>query len=128
MTFKKIYLLQNTEEINEELCEKFKNCGYEVVGKTTDGNTAEKEIAEKSPDLLITEIVLPGSDGLKVIKNVRAKNPKLKVIVLSALNSEEAICEATKQGAAYFMVKPYSFEILSDSIMEIALKGEGVKN
>lgn len=127
MAFKKIYLLQNTEEINDELCEKFERSGYEVVGKTTDGALAEKEISERSPDFFITEIVLPGSDGLKVIKNVKAKDPKIKVIVLSALNSEEAISQATRLGVAYFMVKPYSFEILSERIREIASKGDGVR-
>ena len=127
MAFKRIYLLQNTEEINRELSEKFKNGGYEVVGSTTSGDTAEKEIAERSPDFLITEMVLPGSDGIKVIKDVKAKNPDLKVIVLSALNSEEAVSEAIKQGASYFMVKPYSFEILSERIKEIAGKGDAVK-
>ena len=128
MAFKKIYLLQNTEEINEELCEKFESSGFEVVGKTTDGDIAEKEVAERSPDFLITELVLPGSDGLKVIKDLKSKSPKLKVIVLSALNSEEAISEATRQGASYFMVKPYSFGILTERIREIAEKGDTVRS
>ena len=122
MAFNRVYLLENTAELNEELCGKFKSNGYEVVGENTDGESALKEILEKSPDFLITELVLPKNDGLCVIKSVKKENPNIKVIVLSALNSEEAVAQATRAGVSYFMVKPFSFEVLLERIKEVALK------
>ncbi len=122
MGFNRVYLLQNTEEMNEELADKFRACGYEVVGMSTEGERAVADIEKSVPDLLITELVLPKSDGLQVVKKVKNRFPDVKVVVLTALNSEEAIASATKYGASYFMVKPYSFEILSERVKEIFSK------
>ena len=63
MTKKSIYLLQNTDELNDELRRKFVACGYEVLGQSIDGSRAIEEIKEKRPNYVILELVLQNTDG-----------------------------------------------------------------
>ena len=108
-----IFLLQDTKELNDELMNKFsKEDGFEVVGSATDGISAISMVAEKKPDFLITGLVLSGYDGLLVISRVKALNLSTRIIVISALTSDEIVGKAVAAGADYFMAKPYNFDAL----------------
>lgn len=115
---KSVYLLQNTNEINEQLKKGFLLGGYDVVGVETDGVKALEEIEKFSPDYLILELVLTGIDGLKVIEEVKRAGLLTKIIVLSALSSEEAVSRSIKAGASYFMSKPFDFNLLLSRLKE----------
>ena len=117
MLKKTLFLLQDTKESNEELALKFgAEEDYEIVGCTTDGISAISLIADKNPKVLITGLVLSGYDGLSVITKVKENNPNLKIIVLSALASDEIISKSIDSGADYFMAKPYSFSVLKERV------------
>src|SRR5215211_3421024 len=83
------------------------NVGIEVVGKATDADTALAIFAERSPNLLVTELDLPRSDtnGLGVIRLVRAQNPDVRTIVLSQRDDAESIGAALAGGATAYVVK-----------------------
>ena len=113
MQKKTVFLLHDTKEFNDELMRKFGEVEeFEVVGTATDGVTAISLINDRKPDFLITGLVLPGYDGLSVISKLRTLSLNVKIIVLSALCSEEVISNATQAGANYFMAKPYNFGLL----------------
>ena len=108
-----VFLLQDTKELNDELMNKFSSEeGFEVVGAATDGISAISMIAEKKPDILITGLVLSGYDGLLVRSRVKALKLPVKIIVISALTSDEVIGKAAAMGADYFMAKPYNYGAL----------------
>ena len=90
-----------------------------VVGKSTDAISAIADISEKRPDILITELVLTGYDGISVIEKVREINKNVKIIVLSALCREEIVNGAVKAGADYFMAKPFRADLLISRIKEL---------
>lgn len=108
-----IFLLQDTKELNEELMTKLNSEeGFEVVGATTDGISAITMVEEKKPDFLITGLVLSGYDGLLVISRVKALKLNTKILVVSALTSDEIVGKAISAGADYFMAKPYNYTAL----------------
>ena len=123
MQKKSVFLLQDGKEIIEELSEKFKSKeDYEVVGRSTDGISAITMVEKLKPDFLITELILTGYDGLSVISKIKDLGLNTKVIVLSALISEEIVSRAINFGADYFMAKPYNFSVLIDrmnSLMQV---------
>ncbi|MBQ3492748.1 MAG: sporulation transcription factor Spo0A [Clostridia bacterium] len=120
MLKKTIFLLQDTKELNDELSEKFsQEEDFEVVGCTTDGINAIPLITDKKPKVLITGLVLSGYDGLSVINKIKAQGINVKIIVLSALATDEVIAKTVSAGADYFMAKPYNFNILKERITEI---------
>ena len=125
MQKKTLVILQNTKEDIEELKEKFIRDGeFEVVGESVDGITGISLINEKKPQFVITEMVLLGYDGLCVIDRLKSMGIKSKIVVLSAIHSEEIISKATALGADYYMAKPFDFNLLKDRISQLETKTE----
>lgn len=113
MQKKTVFLLHDTKEFNDELMKKFSEQEeFEVVGTATDGVTAISAVGDLKPDFLITGLVLPGYDGLSVISKVSSLHLATKIIVVSAICSEEIVAKTTSYGANYFMAKPYNFSLL----------------
>ena len=83
------------------------NRGYEVEA-TMSGATALQIIAEKSPDLLLLDVRLPGMSGFEVCKQLRKNSATkdLPVVFLSAKDSAEDIRYARKVGGNEYIVKP----------------------
>ncbi len=120
MQKKTIFLLQDTKELNDQLTKLFsQDESYEVVGSATDGIVGISLITSLKPDFVITELVLPGYDGLCVMEKIKALDLKCKFIVLSALCREEIITKAIAAGAKYFMAKPFNFALLKERMGEI---------
>lgn len=117
MSKKKVFLLQGMKSQNEELAKKFNETNeYEVCGMAEEGVSAILMIEQTRPDVLITELVLSGYDGLSVIEKVKGIELSTKIIVLSALISEDVVVKATSAGADYFLAKPISFELLLERV------------
>lgn len=117
---KKVFLLQDTKEENEELQLRFSlEQDFSVVGRSTNGEKAMEQIKELNPDVLIINLILAGSDGLSVIRKIRKENTSMKIIVLSFMTSEEIVSMAISAGANYFMAKPCGFGVLKQRILEL---------
>jgi len=77
------------------------------VSTSTDGKQAIEKLREKAFDLVITDIRMPHMDGLEVIRQVKAYDPSIEVIVLSGYATMENAIEALKDGGAFhFVLKP----------------------
>lgn len=125
MQKKKVFLLQGTKEQNDELKAKFLGAEqFEVVGESVEGISAIPAIEEKKPNFLITDLVLKGYDGISVITRLKELNLPVKIIVTSALMSEEIVSKAISAGADYFMAKPYDFVVLLDRLENLVGKTE----
>ncbi len=117
---KTVFILQDTKEAADALKKAFEQRQeFEVVGAETDGINAIAMIADKKPKFLITELVLFGYDGLSVVAKVKEAKLATKIVVLSALTSDNAIVKSTKAGADYFMAKPYNFDVLCERLIQL---------
>lgn len=80
--------------------------GYQV--KTVeDGDTALRQLSEWQPDLVITDIHMPGMDGLALLAAIREKAPDILVILLTAYGSLKTAVDAIKAGAFDYLSKPF---------------------
>lgn len=80
---------------------------FEVL-KAKDGKEALELLKTHSPDLVITDIVMPFYSGLEVLSKIKSINSKIPVIMLSALGQENSVLEAFKIGANDYITKPFS--------------------
>jgi CheY-like chemotaxis protein len=82
---------------------------YEL-GVVGDGEAALKAIARRKPDLVLTDIMIPGVNGLKLLKRLRAdtQTTAIPVILLSARAGEESRVEGMRTGADDYLIKPFS--------------------
>lgn len=79
--------------------------GYEV-DIADSAESASKLLENKSYDLIITDIILPGISGIELLAKYRKTNPAQKVIVITAFASLATAVESIKIGACDFIVKP----------------------
>jgi DNA-binding NtrC family response regulator len=73
---------------------------------------ADKALSSNSYDVILTDIRMPGLDGISFLKNIKEKNPNQAVIVMTAFGTVETAIEAMKQGAYDYLQKPFSTEEL----------------
>jgi CheY-like chemotaxis protein len=70
-----------------------------------DGVTALRVIEERTPDVVVTDLIMPGINGLQVVEAVRRRHPRLPVILMTAFGSGEIAARALRQGAASYVPK-----------------------
>jgi len=95
--------------------------GYDVI-QVADGNAAINAFSDYSPDLIITDIVMPGIDGIELLTSLRKNNPNVKVIVMSGGNNGHAgayLGIAENLGADAALNKPFKLPKLLDEIKKI---------
>ena len=100
--------------INLLLVEKMLSKFNFQLRKAADGAQALQAIAQKKPDLILLDLMMPGIDGFEVIRRLRA-NPEtadIQIVILSALNSNEDIVKGFNAGANDFIMKPIIMEKL----------------
>jgi len=69
-----------------------------------------------NPDLVITDLKLPDGTGLDVIAGVRARRPRLPIIMITSYSSMESAIEALRAGASDYVIKPFKNEELLRAI------------
>lgn len=82
------------------------NEGYEVMTAAT-GEAGIDQVHQRLPDLVITDIRLPGMDGFETFQAIQAIDPKLPVIIMTAYGTTDTAIEATKLGAFDYVLKPF---------------------
>lgn len=92
---------------------RLKKDGHSVI-ICQDGREAVKKIEEHSPDLIITDMMMPFLSGLEIIDTVKKMGGKrIPIIVLSAMGQENVVLEAFQLGADDYITKPFSPNELS---------------
>lgn len=86
---------------------KLKTEGFDVI-PAKDGSEAIKVLQQASPDLVITDILMPYSSGLEIVSIAKSKSQRLPVIVLSGIGEEDTVMEAFDLGADDFITKPFN--------------------
>jgi DNA-binding response OmpR family regulator len=84
-----------------------------VVEIETRGDRALSRVSLESPDLVVLDVMLPGADGFEVLGAIRAVDPALPVIMLTARGEVEDRVRGLDLGATDYMVKPFAFAELA---------------
>ena len=92
---------------------------FAVVGDTGDGAEALRIIETMEPALAVVDLILPGVDGIGILRKSRDLGRKTQIMVLSALCTDQAVSEAIGNGAAYFLSKPCGPESLMDRLRSL---------
>lgn len=107
-------LVVDDEEINRDLLQRrLERRGFQVVG-AKDGLEALKYVESQHFDLVLLDIMLPGIDGLEVLRRIRSgeENHELPVVMVSAKDDSQGIVEALNIGANDYITKPVDFPVV----------------
>ena len=111
---KRVFLADANEEFRTMLQEAIDGDeAFTVIGAVGDGAEALRRIRQEKPDLVVMDTVLPGLDGLGVMKELELREGQPpQVLLLSAFCNERVVAEARDLGAYYFLTKPCTAEAL----------------
>lgn len=96
--------------------------GYEIVGTANDGIRALELVKKTQPQLLITDIRMPGCDGIELIRQARTIQPKIHFIIISGYSQFEYAQNALKYGVEDYLLKPLKKEELTSILLDIREK------
>jgi len=91
-----------------------------VVGEADSGEAACRQYAELEPDVLILDIAMPGMGGLEALKRIRARDPRARVLALSAYDDPMHARRALREGALGFLSKRSAPETLKEALTTVA--------
>jgi PAS domain S-box-containing protein len=111
----KVVLIDDEEDIRDVLTVALQDSGYEVVS-APDGESGLHMCEKISPQIVITDIRMPGMDGLQVLEAVKKKYPDIEVIVATAFGEMDVAIQALQLDASDFITKPISDEALHLSL------------
>jgi len=94
--------------------------GFEVFVAMS-GEKALEVFAEEKPDLVLVDVVLPGMDGIEVLRRIKQQNPAAIVLMMTAYHVVERAVEAMKLGAYDYLLKPFH---LADLVNTMQRAGE----
>ena len=84
-----------------------------------DGNEALASIAREAPAVVLTDLQMPGMDGLALVQNIREKYPRLPVILMTAHGSEDVAIQALRAGATNYVHKKALGRELADTLRQV---------
>jgi two-component system response regulator HydG len=103
----KVLLVDDEMGILDSLGILFKGEGYVVIA-AKGGREALDILSETKPDLVVTDIRMPGTTGLEVLAKAREVDPELPVILMTAQASLQSAVRAVNEGAYYYLQKPFA--------------------
>ena len=96
----------------------WEDLGISDIFTAEDGLEARKVVEKESPEIIITDIVMPFEDGLALSKWVKNKYPEIAVIIMSAYNEFEYAQQAIRYGVKGYLLKPVDEEKLETLVIE----------
>jgi DNA-binding NarL/FixJ family response regulator len=93
---------------------------FRLVGEASDGIEAIRMTERLKPDVLITDVMMPGINGLEVTRQVTKSVPQTRVIILSMYTNDAYVLEALKNGASGYVLKDSQAADLIDAVREVA--------
>jgi two-component system response regulator NreC len=78
---------------------------FQIVAEADDGITGLELVQRVRPDVLIVDLMMPGLNGLDLIKQVLKRLPRLRIVVLSMQSADSYVVEALQSGAAGYVLK-----------------------
>ena len=92
---------------------------FRLVGEASDGIEAVRLAERLKPDVLITDVMMPGLNGLEVTRQVSRSLPNTRIIILSMYTNDAYVLEALKNGALGYVLKDSQASDLIQAIKEV---------
>jgi len=102
----KILVVDDEAIVRESLGDWLKDVGYQVF-TAENGHKALEVIEREKPGIMIADLVMPGMDGIELMKKAKAQQPKIEVIIITAYASIPTAITAMKEGAYDYIEKPF---------------------
>lgn len=104
----RIILVDDNEVIRVALRALLRQAGFDVVGEARSGEGVCELVETLKARLVCLDVMMPGRSGLDVLEELRAKHPKVKVLMVTGQTDRDSVAEMIRKGAAGIVVKPFN--------------------
>ena len=118
----RVLIVEDDQEAASYMAKGLKESGY-VVDHVADGREALYRVAAETYDAAVVDRMLPGVDGLTIIKTMRSAGNHIPVLILSALGDVDDRVKGLKAGGDDYLVKPYAFAELLARLEALLRRG-----
>jgi excisionase family DNA binding protein len=105
----RILIVDDEQAVRDLVATYLSTADYDVE-TVEDGPTALERLQASEYDLLITDLKMPGMDGLSVIRETRRHNADIPIIIITAFSTEASAIEAINLGVSGYLTKPFRME------------------
>jgi len=116
-----VLLVDDEEKFLDVLSQRLGTRGVDAETATS-GEDALVKMKNRSFDVIILDVMMPGIGGIETLKRIRKENPEVQIIMLTGQGTIDKAVEAMKEGAIEFLEKPADIDTLMDKIGEAKKK------
>ena len=116
---KKLMIVDDSNIIRSKIARSLADSGLEIVGLAANGRDAVFRFERARADVVTMDLTMPEMDGLECIRELRRIDPKVRILVVSALADKSDAIAALKEGAQGFLCKPFTEDELAEAIGEL---------
>jgi DNA-binding response OmpR family regulator len=123
---KKILVVDDEKPVRDVLTIALREEGYSPL-EASDGEEGIQLCKANLPDVVITDVMMPGIDGIEVTKQIKSLSAKIDVVIMSGFGTEELVINALRAGASNYLKKPIVFDELFSILDDIIFRRENRK-
>jgi YesN/AraC family two-component response regulator len=105
----------------------FEECGYQIIGSSTDPIAAKKEIKKLSPDVVFTDLRMPGLSGVELVETLKEDGALCEFVIISAYEEFKSLQRFLRSNGFDYLIKPVSDEDLQSLLGSLAVSIAGKK-
>lgn len=117
-TSRRILIVDDEQNMRVALFEALSRNGYEVQVAES-GRMALDLMRKGAPDLVISDIKMPGMDGIELLRHIKTDWPEVPVVIITGYATVETALEAMKRGAFDYILKPFPVEVIEETVKRV---------
>ena len=106
MELEQILVVDDEEAIREVVSTMLESKGYRCTA-VSNGRAAQEQVKKSTPDLVLSDMIMPEMDGIKLLDWLREYDPEVPVIMVTAIHDISTALEAIRRGAYDYILKPF---------------------
>ena len=114
----KILLVDDEPDIIEVIQDRLEAYGFTVITART-GLEALKKLSVEKFDGVFLDVKMPEMGGIEALEEIRKRDQKIPIIIITSSSSREAAIEAVAKGASEYILKPFEWEELKTKIQKV---------
>ncbi|MCX5784014.1 MAG: response regulator [Elusimicrobia bacterium] len=115
----KLIIVDDSEILRSMIRGVLERAAIPIAGEAANSDETLALFEREKPDIVLLDILLPGESGIEILKKLKAKNPAVKVLIVTAINQDAINAQLEQLGAKGVLYKPFTPEELLSAVKKL---------